>query len=75
MFDNLTAAGKVLIVIGCLFILSGCILLFYDKIPFLGKLPGDISVKKENFSFYFPLTSCILLSLILSFIVWLIKKL
>ncbi len=44
------------------------------KIPGVGKLPGDIFIKKENFSFYFPLTTCILLSIILSAIMYFLGK-
>lgn len=53
--------GKSVIFIGIVVIVIGIILLFSDKLPFnLGKLPGDISYKKENFSFYFPITTSIL---------------
>ena len=44
------------------------------KFPFIGNLPGDISIKRDNFSFYFPLTTSILLSILLSFIMWLINR-
>ncbi len=52
----------------------GVLLLFSDKIPWLGRLPGDISIKRENFTFYFPLTTCILLSLLLSLIFSFFRK-
>lgn len=42
------------------------LLSFSGKIPYLGQLPGDILVKKKNFSFYFPLTTCIILSIVLT---------
>jgi len=59
--------GRSLIFIGLMIIIVGTILLFNDKLPFnLGKLPGDISYKKENFSFYFPITTSILISIVLS---------
>lgn len=66
--------GKILIVIGCLLAALGVALVFSDKIPWLGKLPGDISIKRENFSFYFPLATCILISLILSLLFSLFRK-
>ena len=44
------------------------------KLPGVGRLPGDIFIKKENFSFYFPLTTCILISIIFSFIMYLLGK-
>ena len=45
------------------------------SIPWLGRLPGDIRIERENFRFYFPLVTCLLLSLILSLVVWLIRLL
>jgi len=66
--------GKILIVIGCLLAALGVVLVFSDKIPWLGKLPGDISIKRENFSFYFPLATCILISLILSLLFSFFRK-
>ena len=66
--------GKILIVIGCLLAALGVALVFSDKIPWLGKLPGDISIKRENFSFYFPLATCILISLILSLLFSFFRK-
>jgi len=66
--------GKILIVSGCLMVALGVVLVFSDKIPWLGRLPGDISIKRENFSFYFPLTTCILISLLLSLLFALFRK-
>ena len=67
--------GKLLIVFGIAIVGIGLFLTFFDKIPLLGKLPGDISVKKENFQFYFPLTTSIVLSVLLSFVFWLVSYL
>lgn len=53
--------GSILIAIGVCFLLS-------DKISFLGKLPGDIRIKGDNSSFYFPVTTCIIISIILSIV-------
>ena len=66
--------GKILILFGILLVVLGIIFSFFGKIPYLGKLPGDIYIKKENFTFYFPLTTCILISIILSLIFYLISK-
>lgn len=63
--------AKTFIILGIVFILAGGILSFAGKIPWLGRLPGDIIIKKESFSFYFPLTTCLLLSALLSFILFL----
>lgn len=65
--------GKMLIVFGLVIVVIGGLLMLYDKIPFLGKLPGDINIKKDNFQFYFPITTSIVISLILSVIVWLLS--
>jgi uncharacterized protein HemY len=59
---------------GVILILVGLIVVFGPKIPFLGRLPGDIHVQRENFRLYFPLTTSILLSLILSLILYLIQR-
>lgn len=64
--SELSGLGKFLIILGCFIIALGLLLTFIPKIPYLGKLPGDIYIKKGNFSFYFPLGTCILLSLILT---------
>ena len=66
--------GKTVIIIGVALVIVGIIITMAGKIPGVGKLPGDIFIKKENFSFYFPLTTCILLSIILSAIMYWIGK-
>jgi hypothetical protein len=58
--------GKFIILFGILLIIIGLAVLFLPKIPFVGKLPGDIYIKRGNFHFYFPIVSCILLSIILT---------
>jgi len=63
--------GKTLIFMGIVLICVGALLIFMHKIPFLVKLPGDITIKKENFTFYFPLATSIIISIILSVIFWL----
>ncbi len=65
--------GKTLIILGMVLIGIGLLLTFTNKIPFLGKLPGDIYVQKKNFTFYFPLGTSILISIIL-FLISLLKK-
>lgn len=66
--------GKALMIMGLVIAAFGAAIILAGKTPWLGRLPGDIYIKKENFSFFFPLTTCIILSLILSFILWLIRK-
>lgn len=68
-------SGKYIIYIGIGIILIGAIVYFFgNKFSFFGKLPGDIRVEKENFSFYMPITSMILLSIVISGVLWLIRK-
>jgi len=66
--------GKFLIITGAIIILLGVIIYFSDRLPFIGKLPGDIVVKRENFTFYFPLATSIVLSIIISIVLYLINK-
>ena len=66
--------GKSVIAVGILLVIVGVFLTLAGKIPGVGKLPGDIFIKKENFSFYFPLTTCILLSVIFSVIMYFFGK-
>ncbi len=66
--------GKILILFGLLLVGFGLLLLLLPKIPYIGKLPGDIYIRKGNFTFYFPLTTSILLSVLLSLIFMLFRK-
>jgi hypothetical protein len=69
-------AGKFLIFAGVILIVAGIIIYFAgDKLNWIGHLPGDIRIKKENVRFYFPITTMILLSAVFSFIVWIVRKL
>ena len=67
--------AKIIILLGVFLVVIGVILLFIGKVPFLGKLPGDILIKKEHFTFYFPLTTSIIISILISLILYLIGKL
>jgi len=58
--------GRVLVIFGLVAVVAGLLLLFGPKIPWLGRLPGDIVIKRENFSLYFPLTTCLLISVLLT---------
>jgi hypothetical protein len=70
----LAPIGKLLIVIGLAIAGAGLLLMLSDKIPWLGRLPGDIIIKRDNFTFYFPLATCVLISVILSLLFWLLRK-
>jgi hypothetical protein len=61
--------GKILLIVGAVIIVAGLILVFANHIPFLGKLPGDIVIKKENFTFYFPIVTMIIVSVVLTIII------
>jgi hypothetical protein len=63
MFDSL---AKMLIVFGVVLALLGALLLLVGKVPFLGRLPGDIVIRRQNWSFYFPLTTSIVISVLLT---------
>ena len=65
--------GWILVIIGLLVTGIGVVWLTAPSIPLFGKLPGDIRIERENFNFYFPLTTCILLSLLLTGIMWLVR--
>ncbi|RLE14133.1 DUF2905 domain-containing protein [Candidatus Aerophobetes bacterium] len=64
----MSSMGKLLIIMGIFLVVVGVAFIWGPKIPFLGKLPGDIYVRKGNFVFYFPVVTCILISLILTLI-------
>jgi hypothetical protein len=65
--------GKLLILVGVALVLVGALWLLGERIG-LGRLPGDIVVRGERFTFYFPLATCVLLSLLLSLLGWLVKR-
>lgn len=66
--------GKFLIIIGILIVLAGVILHYWPKLPFLGKLPGDVVIDRGNFKMYFPITTSIVVSILISLILFLINK-
>jgi hypothetical protein len=65
--------GWMLLVLGLVIAGVGLVWILAPSIPWLGRLPGDIRIERENFRFYFPLVTCLLLSLILSLVVWLLR--
>jgi membrane protein implicated in regulation of membrane protease activity len=66
--------GRLLIILGVVLILADLLLTYGGRIPWLGKLPGDIRIERENFSFYFPLATSLLVSLLLSLLFWLFRR-
>jgi hypothetical protein len=65
---SLDSFAKLLIVFGIVLAAVGALLLFVGKVPYLGRLPGDIYIQRRNFSFYIPITTSILLSIILTLV-------
>lgn len=70
----MSGLGRMLIVAGLVIAAVGALLLLSGKVPWLGRLPGDFLVRREKFTFYFPLATSLLISLILSVILWLFRK-
>jgi len=71
MSTDLQPLGRTLLAFGVILAAFGLLLLAAPKLPWLGRLPGDILIQRERFAFYFPLASCLLASLILSLVLWL----
>ena len=72
--NGLAPVGRLIILFGLILVIVGLFLTYGPKIPCLGKLPGDIHIKKENFRFYFPIVTCIIISIILTLIFYIIGK-
>ena len=66
--------GKTLIVLGLVITAAGIVLVLIPKAPWIGKLPGDIAINKDNYRFYFPITTCIIISVVLSILFYLFRK-
>ena len=67
--------GRMLIVLGIVILVAGVIVTLGERLPIrFGRLPGDITLRGKNSVFYFPLTTCILLSVILSLVMWLFNR-
>lgn len=74
MTEGIQYVGKFFIIFGIVTVAIGGLLLVSGKIPWIGRLPGDIIIQKKNFTFYFPFATSILLSLLLTFIFWLLGR-
>ena len=66
--------GRTLMLLGGVLVVLGALLSFTGRLPWVGRLPGDISIERENFRFYFPLATSIVISIILSLLVWLFRR-
>jgi hypothetical protein len=68
-------SGKLIMAVGALIFLGGLIWYFFgDKLHWIGRLPGDIRIERENFKFYFPITTMVLVSLLVSLIMIIVRK-
>ncbi|PYN89415.1 MAG: DUF2905 domain-containing protein [Candidatus Rokuibacteriota bacterium] len=66
--------GKILIAFGLLIALAGVVLVLVDRVPWIGRLPGDIHFQRGNFTFYFPLATSLLLSVVLTVVLYLLGR-
>ena len=66
--------GKVVIVFGVILVLAGLVITFLDRIPLVGKLPGDIHIRRGNFHLYLPLATSIALSILATFVFWVVSR-
>jgi Protein of unknown function (DUF2905) len=69
-----TGLGKILIYLGVFLIVVGLIFSLSGKIPWLGHLPGDIYIQRERFTFYFPLATCLLISVIITLVLYFFRR-
>ena len=72
--NPLSEIGKFLIAAGLLMAVAGIIMILLPKLPFIGRLPGDILIKRGNFTFYFPVATSIILSIVLTIIFSIFRK-
>ena len=72
--ETIPGLGRILIFIGLGIVVLGLLLSFSGKVPLIGRLPGDIVFRRENFTFYFPLATSIVLSLLLTVLLWLFRR-
>jgi membrane protein implicated in regulation of membrane protease activity len=66
--------GRTIVLLGLLITLAGLVLVFVGRVPWIGRLPGDIHIQRGNWSFYFPLTTSIVLSVLLTLLFWLFGR-
>ncbi len=74
LWGHMPEIGRFLILIGTLIIAVGLVLTFAGKIPWLGRLPGDLMIQRKNVVVYIPIVTCLLLSLILTIVLNVLKR-
>ena len=70
----MSGVGRLLIIAGLVLLAAGLVVSLLPRFPWLGRLPGDILIRRENFSFFMPLTTSLLLSLVVSLLIWLLRR-
>ncbi len=66
--------GRFLILTGIIIVVLGLVIMLAGKLPFIGRLPGDIVIQRKNFTFYFPLATSLLISAVLTLILWILSR-
>jgi hypothetical protein len=74
MSDGVQQIGKLILVAGVVFLVAGALFMLAGKIPWIGKLPGDFTIQRRNFTFYFPLATSIVISILLTFLFWIFGR-
>ncbi len=74
MEDEMQHLGRLLVIFGVVMVIAGILMMLSGKLPWLGRLPGDIVLQRKNFTFYFPLATSILISLLLTLLFWILGK-
>ena len=74
MDDEMQHLGRLLIIFGGVIVVAGVLMMLAGKLPWVGRLPGDIVLHRKNFTFYFPLATSILISLLLTLLFWILRK-
>jgi hypothetical protein len=69
-----TEVGKLLLVFGLVIAAAGVVLILAGRIPWVGRLPGDVYIQRGNWTFYFPLATSLLLSLVLTLVFWIVGR-
>lgn len=72
--DNITQVGRLLIILGAILIVVGGLMVLGGKIPFIGRLPGDIIIQRKNFTLYFPIATSIIISIILTVLFYILGR-
>ena len=73
IMSGLSELGRVVLVVGVVLVVAGLVLMIGGKVPWLGRLPGDITIQRGNSRFYFPLVTCLLLSLLVTLVLRLFR--